>query len=86
MKIAIILSLSWVMIHVFKKLGMEQLPNGLLSGLLSSILVNVAYLLLGEPLVSAVLYIIGFTTLAIVWGFFMSRKIYGLPGIFEDAE
>ena len=85
MKIGIILCVGWALIHLFKKLGMEQLPCGLLSGLLASIVVNGVFFFMGEPAGSVALSVIGFTTMAIVYGFFASRKIYGLPGLFQDA-
>ncbi|WP_269620290.1 hypothetical protein [Zhongshania sp. BJYM1] len=80
MKIGIILCLGWALIHLFKKLGMEQLPCGLLAGLLASIIVNVAFFFMGEPVVNVILSVIGFTTMAVVYGFFASRKIYGRSG------
>jgi hypothetical protein len=66
--------------------GMQQLACGLLSGLIGSIFVNTTFMLLGEPALDTVLGYIGFTTIAVLSGFFMSRKAYGLPGLFEDAQ
>lgn len=85
MKIGIILLLGWALIHLFKKLGMDQLPCGLIAGLVASIFVNTAFFFLGESTATVVLSLIGFTGLSALAGFFMSRKIYGLPGVFEDA-
>jgi len=64
---------------------MQQLACGLLSGLLGSIFVNTTFMMLGEPALDSVLGYIGFTTAAVLWGFFMSRKAYALPGLFEEA-
>lgn len=86
MKLGIIFMLGWVLIHIFKKLGVDQTPCGLLSGFLASIITNAVFYFLGEPGQMVVLSIVGMTTMSVVYGFLLSRKIYGLPGLFQDAQ
>jgi len=86
MTIAVILGITWALIYAFKKLGMEQLHNGLLAGFLGSILGNAIFYFVGESVVNIVLSLVGFTAISVLSGFLMSRKIYGMPGLFEDAQ
>lgn len=84
-KVGAIIIAGLLLIFLFKKLGIKSLACGLLSGFLASILVNTAFFFVDGSISDLILSIIGFTALAMIGGFFASRKIYGLPGFFEDT-
>ena len=86
MKFGVILLSTWAFIHLFKKLGMKQVACGLVSGLVSSVLVHGFLFALGVPGTSIVVSFVFVSTLAALVGFFISRRIYGLPGLFQDAQ
>ena len=86
MKFGIILLLAWALIALGKHFGVTHLPCGLVSGLLSSLIVNAVFYALGEPGTSVVLALVFFTPTSILAGFFVSRRVYGLGPIFKDSQ
>ena len=70
----------YLFIYLFKFAGMEQTPGGLLAGFSSSFVVHLVFFFLGADPKYIILSFVMFTTLAVVFGFLVSRQIYSDKG------
>lgn len=77
MELLPLLLLTWALVYVAKAIGLPETAGGLLAGLIASIAVHTALVLvIGRDLQFVILSAIFYSSGAMICGFFLSRELH----------